>query len=187
MIRRLAQTQFEGWVLSEVGRSRDRVRDLRSQYPSASQRELANRLIEAKKKWAATGGAVSGLFGLISLPADLALVAYLQISLIVDLAVLCNRNVKSTRARSEILEIFAAANTTVGIASRASPKATARVAERILAARGFRLLGRTFPLVAAPLTVVMNNRDLEKAAEEALRYYSVIPLALGGRRPVPGT
>jgi hypothetical protein len=171
----------------EVGRSRDRVRDLRKQFPSATERELANRLIEAKKKWAATGGAVSGLFGLASLPADLALVAYLQMSLIVDLAVLCGRNVKSIRARQEIVEIFTGTNSTVGVASRASPKATARIAERILAGRGFRLLGRAFPLVAAPLTAALNNRDLEKCGQEALRYYAIIPRALGAKRTAPST
>ena len=63
MIRALAESQFEAWVLSEVARSRIRIRELRDQFPSASHHELANRLIEAKKKWAATSGAVSGFFG----------------------------------------------------------------------------------------------------------------------------
>jgi hypothetical protein len=186
MIRQIAEERFEVWVLSEVGRSRDRVRDLRTQFPSASEQELATRLIEAKKKWAATGGALSGLFGLVSLPADLAIVAYLQMSLIVDLAVLCGRNVKSVRARQEILEIFTGANSTVGVASRASPKATARIAERVLAGRGFRLLGRVFPLVAAPLTAALNNRDLERTGQEAMRYYAVIPRVLNARRAASG-
>jgi hypothetical protein len=182
MIREFTESRFEGWVLSEVGRSRTRIRELREQFPSASHQELANRLIEAKKRWAATGGAVSGFFGLLLLPADLALVAYLQLSLIVDLAVLCDRNLKSTRAREEMLEILSAVNSTVGIASRASPKATARIAERFLAARGFRFLGRAFPFVAAPLTAALNNRDLEKAGEEALLRYSSIPRVIGTRR-----
>jgi hypothetical protein len=68
------------------------------------------------------------------------------------------------------------------VASRASPKASARIAERFLAARGFRFFGRAFPLLAAPVTVALNNRDLEKAAEEAMRYYSVIPKALVAKR-----
>lgn len=184
MIRQFAEDRFEDWLLAEVSRARDRVRELRTQFPSAGTLELANRLIEGKKKWAATGGAVSGLFGLISLPADLALVAYLQMSLIVDVAVLCGRNLKSARARAELLEVFNAANSSIGVASRASPKATARIAERILAAKGFRFLGRVFPVVAAPVTVALNNRDIEKAGQEAMRYFAVIPRALGSKRPV---
>lgn len=184
MIRELAESRFEGWVLSEVGRSRARIGELREKFPSATHQELASRLIEAKKKWAATGGAVSGLFGLALLPADLALVAYLQLSLIVDLAVLSGKNVKSARAREEILEVLSASNSTIGLASRASPKATARIAERFLAARGFRFFSRAFPVVAAPLSAALNNRDLEKAGEEALRHFTTIPRAMGARRSV---
>jgi hypothetical protein len=184
MIREFAEDRFEDWLLSEVSRSRDRLRELKSKYPSAGTLELANRLIDAKKKWAATSGAVSGLFGLMSLPADLAVVAYLQMSLIVDVAVLCGRNVKSARARAELLEVFTAANSSIRVASRASPRATARVAERLLSAKGFRFFGRAFPVIAAPLTAALNNRDIEKAGHEAMRYFAVIPRALGSKRPI---
>jgi hypothetical protein len=182
MIRQFAEDRFEGWLLGEVRRSRERIRELQTTFPSASTLELANRLIDVKKRWAMTGGAVSGLFGLFSLPADLAFVSYLQMSIIVDVAVLCGRNVKSARARTELLSVFNHANSAVNVASRASPKASARIAERFLAARGFRFFGRAFPLLAAPVTVALNNRDLEKAAEEAMRYYSVIPKALVAKR-----
>lgn len=179
MIRRFAEDRWARWILFEMGRSRVRVRELRDKYPTAPMREYAQRLIDDKKKWASTGGAVSGLFGLITLPADLALVAYLQLSLIVDLAVLNGRNLKSARAREEVLSIFTAANSMSGTASRASPKALSRLAERFLAAKGLRLLGRFFPLVAAPVTAALNNRDLQIAGDEALRLYLVIPRALG--------
>lgn len=178
MLRAFAEDRFESWILSEVARSRERVRDLRTRYPSAAPRELAQRLTDDKKKWATTGGALSGLFGLVTLPADLALVAYLQMSLIVDLAVLCGRNVKSARARQEMLDIFAAANSATGTASRASPKALARLAERLLAAKGLRLLGRAFPLFAAPVTAALNGRDLQVVGNEAMRFYEVIPRAV---------
>jgi uncharacterized protein (DUF697 family) len=182
MIRRFASERFNEWILAELPRARDRVRELRERYPSAPPRELAQRLMDEKKKWATTGGAISGLFGLATLPADLAFVAYLQVSLIVDLAVLNGRNLKSARAREEVLDIFGGANDAANFASRASPKAVARIAERLLSAKGLRLLGRVIPVVAAPVTAALNNRDLQKAGEEAMRYYAVIPQALSARR-----
>ncbi len=178
MLWEMAEERFSGWLLVEVGRSRERVRELKGRYPSAPARELAQRLIDGKKKWAATGGAMSGLFGLLTLPADLALVAYLQMSLIVDLAVLCGRNVKSARARQEMLDIFHDAGSASSTASRASPKAAARLAERLFSARGLTLLGRALPLLAAPLTAALNNRDLQLVGEEAMRAYEVIPRAV---------
>jgi hypothetical protein len=177
MLREAVEARFESWILSEVTRARERVRGLKTKYPSAAETELGQRLIDEKKKWAATGGALSGLFGLMTLPADLAFVAYLQMSLIVDLAVLCGRNVKSARAREEIFDIFRAANSSMTTASRASPKALARITERFLAAKGLRLFGRAFPLVAAPVTAALNNRDLQLVGEEAMRFYAVIPRA----------
>lgn len=182
MLRRFAEERFAQWILGEIERARERVRDIREQYPSAPLPELAQHLIDEKKKLASTGGAVSGLFGLATLPADLAFISWLQLSLIVDLAVLCGRNLKSPRARQEVLEIFLAASSASRTASRASPKAVVRLTERFFTVRGLRLFGRAVPVVAAPLTVAFNNRDIQKAGDEALRTYSIIPTILNERR-----
>lgn len=182
MFRRFADDRFADWVLSELTRSRERIRGIQERYPSAPLAEQAQRLIDEKKRWASTGGALSGIFGLATIPADLAMVAYLQLSLIVDVAVLCGRNLKSAPARDEVLRIFLAASNASRTASRASPKAVARLTERILTAKGLRLLGRAVPLVAAPVSALLNNRDLQKAGDEALRAYSLIPQAVRERR-----
>lgn len=182
IVRDLAGRGLETWLLAETRRSRDRVRELRERYPSAQLPELASRLVDEKKKWASAGGALAGLFGMAALPADLALVAWLQLSLIVDLAVLCGRNLKSRRARAELLDIFREANDAARTASRASPMALARLGERLLAARGLRVLGRALPVVAAPVAAVLNNRDIQKAGDEALRVYAHFPKVLAARR-----
>lgn len=173
------EARFTDWVLAETARARSRVRELKDRYPSAPASEHAQRLIDDKKRWAATGGAVSGVFGLLTLPADLALVSYLQLSLIVEIAVLHDRHLKSAGARRELLQIFFAGNTAARAASRASPKAAARIAERLLAAKGMRFLSRLLPVLSVPLTAALNHRDLDKVGEEALRHYRFIPRALG--------
>jgi hypothetical protein len=179
MIREFAEGRFEAWVLAETGRARARVRELRTRYPSAPQRELAQRLIDEKKRRAAMGGAASGLLGVLTLPADLALVAYLQLSLIVDIATLCDRNLKSARAREELLELFKGAQGAVNLASRSSPHLVGIVAERLLAARSMRLLGRALPVLAAPVTAAVNARALQVVGDEALRWYEGLPHAVG--------
>jgi hypothetical protein len=178
MIRDRAEGRFEAWVLSEVGRARTRVRELKTRYPTAPQRELAQRLIDEKKRWAAMGGAASGFLGLLTLPADLALVSYLQLSLLVDIATLCDRNLKSARAREELWELFKGAQGAVNLASRSSPHVVGLVAERLLATRALRLLGRALPVVAAPLTAAVNARALQVVGDEALRWYEGIPQAV---------
>src|SRR5207245_2378814 len=77
----LAKERLWGVYVGEIARCRKRVDELREKYPSATAQELAQRLTDSKKAWASTGGAVSGLFGLALVPADLIFVTVLQLTL----------------------------------------------------------------------------------------------------------
>lgn len=178
MLRKFADDRLAQWLLAETARARLRVRDVRDRYPSAPIAEHAQRLLDEKKKWASSGGLVSGLFGIVTLPFDFALVGYLQLSLIIDLAILNDRHLKSTSARRELFQILLAANAVSETQAVASPRALARLTERLLAKKGMRFLGKLMPVVAAPITAALNNRSLERASEEAMRFYRYIPRAL---------
>src|SRR5690606_14361066 len=84
-------------------RARNRVVEIEKRYPSASQRERAQRLIDAKKSLASAIGGVTGAFGLVGIPGDLLVMSWLQIALVVDVATLYKVNLKGTRARNEVL------------------------------------------------------------------------------------
>jgi len=176
VLTRLAKERVDQLYLDEMVRARARVDELRERYPSASPQELARRLTDTKKAWASTGGAISGLFGLISLPADLAFVTVLQVSLIMEIALLFKTNLKSDRSRSEVLEVLGYSNgaDTVNLAERTGTKLAARIAEKVLARRGLATLGKAVPIVAAPIVAYFNNRDLQRAGEAALRFYGTI-------------
>ena len=162
------------------------VGELRDKYPSASAQELAQRLTDTKKTWASTGGAVSGLFGLALVPADLVFVTVLQLTLIMEVALVHRVNLKSDRARNEVFEVLGYSNgaDTVNLAGRAGPKVLARVAEKVLTKRGLAQLGRIVPILASPVVAYLNNRDLQRAGEAAVRFYGTIR-QLPRRRPVP--
>ena len=170
-LRRLANLQFSSLVLAEVGRARKRVTDLERAYPSADRDELARRLIDKKRAIASTSGAVSGLFGLASVPLDLVLVSYLQISLMVDVATLCRVSLKSARAQDELLDLLGRSNG-VDPAVRAGPKVLGRIAIALLERKGLPVLGRAVPVVAAPVTAWLNNKALARAGREAFRFYT---------------
>src|SRR5260370_22586916 len=137
----------------EIARCRRRVDGARGKYPSASAPELAQRLTDTKKTWAATGGAVSGLFGLMLVPADLAFVTVLQLTLIMEIALLHKVNLKSPRAPDEVFEVLGYSNgaDTVNLAGRAEPKLLAGFAEKSLAKRRLSQLLRAVPVLASPL------------------------------------
>ena len=171
-----AQETIAALYLDEIGRARRRVDELREKYPSAPPGELTQRLIDSKKSWASAGGAVSGLFGWITLPADLAFVTALQLSLIIEVATLHKVNLKSARARAEVLEVLGYSNgaDAVHVSARSAPKLVAQVARRLFAKGGFETLGRAVPVIAAPLAAMLNNRDIQRAGEAAARFYGTI-------------
>ena len=166
----LAGQRFDQVVLGEIGRARMRLHALERRYPSAGSRELAAHLVDAKKRLASTAGAVSGLFGLVSVPADLLLVTYLQSVLLVELGVLYKSNLKSERGRNELLDLLGYANG-VGPVVRAGPKLLGRLALTLFQRGGLPTLGRAFPVVAAPVTAWLNARAIERVGEEAVRFY----------------
>jgi len=169
-LKKLANQRLADVVLSSVARSRRRVSALIRRYPSAEQRELAQRLIDTKKEIASMVGGVSGVFGLVSLPADLLVMSWLQIGLLVDIATLHGVNLKSPRARRELLDLFAYANG-LGPLQRAGPKVLGKVAGKLLERSGLTTFGRALPLVAAPVTAYLNNRHIQSVGDQALRYY----------------
>jgi len=183
-LTQLAKDKLASLYLDQIVRARKRFDELRGRYPAAQAQEMAQRLIDQKKAWASTGGALSGLFGLISVPADIAFVTLLQVTLIMEIALVFRTNLKSTRARSEVLEVLGYSNgaDTVNLASRAGPKLFARAAEKILAKKGLAQLGRAVPVVAAPVVAWLNNKDIQRAGEAAVRFYGTIR-ELPHRRP----
>ena len=185
MLTQLARDRLWNVYVGEIGRCRRRVDELREKYPSANSQELAQRLTDTKKAWASTGGAVSGLFGLALVPADLLFVTALQLTLIMEIALVHRVNLKSDRARDEVFDVLGYSNgaDTVNLASRAGPKLFARVAEMVLTKRGLASLGRVLPVVAAPVSAWLNNKDIQRAGEAAVRYYGTLRQL--PRRPAP--
>jgi hypothetical protein len=169
-LKKLAGTKLNDLVLQEIGRSRTRITELEKRYPSASPKELAQHLIDGKKALAGMVGGVSGVFGLISVPADLLFMSWLQIILLVDLATLYKVNLKSERARGELLDLFGYANG-MGPLHRSSPKVLGSLAAKLLVKGGLPTLGRAMPLVAAPITAYLNNHHIQAVGEQALRFY----------------
>jgi uncharacterized protein (DUF697 family) len=169
-LKKLAGAKLSDLVLQEIGRSRVRVADLEKRFPSAGPKELAQHLIEGKKALAGMAGGMSGVFGLISVPADMVFMSWLQIILLVDLATLYKVNLKSERTRGELLDLFGYANG-LGPLQRSSPKVVGGLAARLLAKGGLPTLGRAMPLVAAPITAYLNNQHIQSVGDQAVRFY----------------
>jgi hypothetical protein len=169
-LKKLGSQRLQDIVTREIPRSRKRVQELERTYPSATPRELGQRLIDTKKNVAGMVGGVSGVFGLVSLPADLLVMSWLQLVLLVDIATLHKVNLKSEAARQDLFDIFGYANG-LGPLTRAGPKVLGKVAGTLLKRGGLETIGKAMPLVAAPITAYLNNQHIQEVGDEALRRY----------------
>lgn len=169
-MKKLGSAKLSDIVMAEVARARVRVAELEKRYPHSSPKELAQRLIDEKKNLAGMVGGVSGVFGLVAVPADLLFMAYLQIILLTDVATLYKANLKTERARGEMLDLFGYANG-LGPLHRAGPKVLGKLAAMLLEKGGMHTLGRAMPLVAAPITAYFNNQHIQMVGEQAVRFY----------------
>ena len=184
-VKRLASLRMEDVVGLEGKRARTRVKVLRTRYPSAGPRELGQHVIESTKGLAALSGSVSGVFGLVSIPADLVVMAWLETRMLADIATAYGVDLRFRRARTELLDVLGEANG-VGPLKRSGPKMLGKVATVIAEKGGFSTLGRAMPLVAAPVTAWLNNHHVQMVGEAALRQYDGFVRAAAKRAAASG-
>jgi hypothetical protein len=175
-LKKLADASLSDLVVRESARAKKRIDGLNQRYPTAGNRELAQRLVDGKKGLGSVVGGVSGVFGVISVPADLLVMVYLQLTLLVEIATLYKVNLKSERARQELVDVFGYANG-VGPLQRSSPKLLGSLAAVLLAKGGLNSLGRVMPLVSAPISAYLNNQHIQAVGDEAVRHYDGFLLA----------
>jgi hypothetical protein len=169
-LRRLSNERLTVLIEQEARRAKDRVDELQRTYPSAGTREIAQRLVDQKKQLASMIGGVTGIFGAVTVPLDLVGMAYLELSLLVDVAHVFKLNLRSDAAKQELLDLFGYANG-IGPTQRSSPKVLGSLAAMMLRRGGLSTLGRAMPLVAAPISAYLNNQHIQKIGEAAVRHY----------------
>lgn len=169
-LRRLGNERLSSLVEKDAERAKKKLEDLTQRYPSAGPRELAQRFIDDKKTMASLIGGVSGIFGVFSVPPDLIMMTYLQLQLLTELATLYKVNLKTERARGELLDVFGYANG-IGPVQRASPKILAKLASYLLTRGGLHSIGKSVPLVAAPISAYLNNQHIQSVGDQAVRHY----------------
>jgi hypothetical protein len=184
-VKRLASLRMEDVVGLEAKRARARVKALKTRYPSAGPRELGQHTIDSTKNLASLTGSVSGVFGLVSVPADLVVMSWLQVRMLADIATEFGVDLRFRRARTELLGVLGEANG-VGPLQRSGPKVLGKVAAVIAEKGGFATFGRAMPLVAAPVTAWLNNQHIQLVGEAALRQYDGFQRAAAKTRAASG-
>jgi hypothetical protein len=184
-LKRLGSARLSDVVSKDAERAKKKLEELTQRYPSAGPRELAQRFIDEKKTMASMVGGVSGIFGVLSVPPDLMVMTYLQLQLLVEIATLYKVNLKTERARAELLDVFGYANG-IGPLQRASPKVLGKLASFALTKGGLEAIGKAVPLVAAPISAYLNNQHIQAVGDQAVRHYDGFDKAAEKTRKASG-
>ncbi|MBL8950905.1 MAG: EcsC family protein [Myxococcaceae bacterium] len=184
-LKRLGNERLSDLVEREGERAKLKLDELTQRYPAAGPRELAQRFIDDKKTLASLVGGVSGIFGVLSVPPDLIVMTYLQLKLITEIATLYKVNLKSEPKRFELLDVYGYANG-IGPVQRASPKVVAKLAQYALTKGGLHTIGKSLPLVAAPISAYLNNQHIQSVGDQAIRHYDGFDKAAEKTRKASG-
>lgn len=169
-LKKLGNARMSDLINAESQRSKKRVADLQARYPSADIKELCQRLVDSKKHLAQLTGGISGALGIFSVPPDMLIMAWLELSLTVDIATLYKANLKTERSRQEVLDLFYEMN---GIPAfqRESPKVLGKVAGLLAAKLGSETIGKALPLIGAPISAYFNSQHIQFVGEQAKRHF----------------
>jgi hypothetical protein len=169
-MRAMANEQLGELLEKEAQRARPHVDTLTRRYPTAGPRELSQHCVDTKKNVASVVGAVTGVFGVVTVPVDLAGMVYLQLALLTEVATVYKVSLRHERERTELLDLFGYANG-IGPVTRASPRVLGSLAGMLLARGGLKGLSRAMPLVAAPISAYLNNQHIQQVGDIAVRHY----------------
>ena len=135
---------------AEASRSRARVAALRARFPAAEARDVARHLVTRKRRIGTLSSGVAGLLGALSIPPSLVLTAWLELSLVVDVATAYGLDVRKGPGAEEVLRLFASLRG-LSVVKREGP----------------RLLGQ----LGAPVCAWMAGRHLQRVGEGAVRHF----------------
>ena len=171
--RAAAKLRLAELVKAERRRAQLHMSVVRRSEPTISKDRLANLMIDRWKKLASIEGGMTGAIGFVGVPINLLLLTYCQIALIVSIAEVYDVSLEGDAGEDALLGVLGRAHGVEDLL-RSTPRVLAAVAKALALKHGFSTLGRLVPLVASPIAAKLNERDMERLGQEALRRFGNI-------------
>lgn len=168
-----ARTRLRDLIAAERQRARLHIQLIRQLEPGASDDRIAHVIVERWTRVATVEGGITGAFGLVGVPLNFLLTAYFQIALVVSIAETYGISLEGEGGEDALLSVVGRAHGIEDIV-RASPRILGAIAKALALRHGLGTLGRLVPLAAAPISAKLNERDMARLGEEALRRFGNI-------------
>ncbi|MEM1026380.1 MAG: hypothetical protein AAGJ19_22105 [Myxococcota bacterium] len=170
-----ARQSLQSLIEEEQRRAELHMQLIRSLEPQASKDRVAHVMIQRWVTVAAVEGGLTGAAGVFGIPLNWILFTYCQVAVTVSVATAYGAKLEGRAGRDAVLQTIGCAHG-LGEMVRASPRILGALARRLALRRGLGMLGRWVPVVAAPIGARLNQRDLQKTGDEALRRFGAVLL-----------
>lgn len=165
-----ARTRLRDLIGQERQRARLHIELIRRTEPVASSDRVAHLILERWTRVASVEGGITGALGIIGVPINFLLVAYFQLAAIVSIAEAYGIALDDDAGEAALLSVIGRAHGFEDLV-RASPRILGSLAKALALRHGLGTLGRLVPLAAAPISARLNERDMIRIGDEALRRF----------------
>lgn len=165
-----ARTRLRDLIKSERQRARLHIHLIKQAEPVASPDRVAHVMLDRWTKVASVEGGITGAFGIIGVPINFLLFAYMQLAAVISVAEAYGIELEGESGEDALLSVVGRAHGMEDVV-RASPRILGAIAKTLALRHGLGMLGRLVPLAAAPISAKLNERDMSRIGGEALRRF----------------
>ncbi|MBX2812682.1 MAG: EcsC family protein [Myxococcales bacterium] len=173
----LARRRLRDLIAQERERAQLHIDIVKRSEPGISQDRLARLLLERWTKVAKVEGGLTGMLGLVGVPLNLMLFAYCQLAVMVSIAEAYGIELRGHSGEEALVDVLGRVHGIEDVI-RSSPRVLGVLARSLALRHGLGVFGRVIPLLAVPVSVHLNAREMEKVGHAAMRHFgNVIFLA----------
>jgi hypothetical protein len=177
--RDAAKKNLRELIAQERKRAQFHIQLIRQGEPTASNDRVANLMVDRWSKVAAVEGGLTGALGLLGVPINFILFAYFQLALIVSVAEAYQVSLEGEQGEDAVLYVLGRVHGIEDLV-RAGPRVLGALAKALALKHGLGTLGRLIPMIAAPISAKLNEREMNQVGNEAMRRFgNVVQLGPG--------
>ncbi len=165
-----ARQRLQDLLEQERKRAQVHIQVIRRAEPSASNDRVANVILDRWAKVAAVEGGITGFFGLAGVPMNLLLFTYCQVAVTVSIAETYGIELRGQSGEDALLDIIGKAHGVEDVV-RNSPRVLGALARALAFRHGLGIVGRMVPMLAAPISARLNQREMQGVGREAMRRF----------------
>ena len=171
-----ARRRLRELIAQERERAQLHMDMIRHHEPEVSVDRMANLMLDRWTTVAKVEGGMTGVLGLVGVPLNLLLFTYCQIAVTVSIAEAYGVELRGESGEEALLEVLGRVHGIEDVI-RSSPRVLGALARALAFRHGLGMIGRIVPLIAAPVSIRMNEREMRKVGEAAMhRFGNVILL-----------